>query len=88
MEKTQREAVLRDLVKGTVHEKIMYRQKREKLLIAFDKYKTNVQYGIETEDEEQHAIIIRWYRMLIDLNDIEKASYAIDNVPARIKYYL
>lgn len=59
------------------------RSKRVKLLTAFDKYKSNVDYGIERETEMQHKNMIAWYQDLLNLEEI-----AFDNVPERIKYYL
>lgn len=59
------------------------RAKREKLLVAFDKYKSNVEYGIERETQTQHENMIAWYEDLLDLKDI-----AFENVPERVKYYL
>lgn len=59
------------------------RAKRETLLIAFDKYKSNVNYGVEFESETDRINIITWYRLLLELN--EKAFV---NVPDRVKYYL
>lgn len=59
------------------------RVKRQPLLIAFDKYKSNVVYGVEFESEEQRQQIIAWYRLLLELNE-----FAFENVPERIKYYL
>lgn len=59
------------------------RGERAALLNAFDKYKSNVDYGIERETELQHENIIAWYRDLLDLKE-----YALNNIPERIKYYL
>ena len=59
------------------------RSRREQLLIAFDKYKSNVQYGIERETQMQHESMIAWYEDLLDLE-----TSAFENVPERIKYYL
>lgn len=59
------------------------RAKREPLLNAFDKYKSNVNYGIEIESETDRINIIDWYKLLLELNE-----YAFKNVPERIKYYL
>lgn len=59
------------------------RAKREPLLTAFDKYKSNVVYGVEFESEEQRQKIIAWYRLLLELNE-----FAFENVPERVKYYL
>ena len=57
--------------------------RREVLLRAFDKYKSNVQYGVEIESEEQHAVIVQWYRDMLDLK-----LEAFSNIPSRVKYYL
>lgn len=62
---------------------MLIRDARKELLNAFDKYKTNVQYGIIIEDEEMHKYIINWYNNLLDLKDI-----AFINIPEKIKYYL
>jgi hypothetical protein len=59
------------------------KNKREPLLIAFDKYKSNVNYGIEFESETDRTNIITWYRLLLELNE-----KAFANVPERVKYYL
>ena len=62
------------------------RRLREPLLVAFDKYKSNVNYGVEFETEEQRQKIIKWYNEIKNLNE----SYIIkdENIPDRIKYYL
>lgn len=72
-----------DLMKGTDYEQRELREKRKNLLLAFDKYKTNVQYGIEEESVIQHNKIMEWYHDLLDLK-----SEAFNNVPAKIQYYL
>lgn len=59
------------------------RLKREPLLTAFDKYKSNVFYGIEEETQEQKTNILTWYGKVLDLNE-----EAINNPPEKIKYYL
>ncbi len=56
---------------------------REPLLVAFDKYKSNVNYGVEFEGEEQREEIVKWYNAIKDLDED-----AINNVPEKIKYYL
>ena len=62
------------------------RRLREPLLIAFDKYKSNVNYGVEIESEEQRTKIIKWYNAIKDLNE----NYIVkeENIPERIRYYL
>lgn len=62
------------------------RMLREPLLIAFDKYKLNVFYGIELENEKQVNEILYWYKQIKELNE----DYITDKelIPKRIKYYL
>lgn len=57
------------------------RKKREPLLIAFDKYKTNVSYGLI--QETNHEEMKKWYLSILDLDED-----SINNVPTCIKYYL
>lgn len=61
------------------------RRKRLKLLKAFDTYKTNVTYGVEVEDSTTHTKIVKWYQ---DLLDLKNSAFIVENIPARIKYYL
>lgn len=66
--------------------KNILRSKRERMLIAFDKYKSSVNYGIITETTEERQAVIEWYNKLLDL---DKATIEnIDLVPNKIKYYL
>ena len=65
------------------NKKLLLREKREPLLIAFDTYKSNVNYGIEIETQEEKDLIIKWYKLILDLDE-----KAINNVPEKIKYYL
>ena len=59
------------------------RAKRKPLLTAFDIYKTNVFYSIETETTEEHDTIITWYEAILNLD-----AEALENVPANIVKYL
>ena len=61
------------------------RNKRIPLLLAFDKYKSNVNYGIVVEDEETKGRIISWYS---DLLNLVESAFEKDNIPSEIKYYL
>ena len=61
------------------------RNKRIPLLSAFDKYKTNVNYGIVVEDEETKGRIVSWYS---DLLNLVESAFKEENVPNEIKYYL
>ncbi len=58
------------------------RSKREPLLRAFDIYKTNLSYGIFSESEVDHNLIVNWYKDLLDLKES-----AFDNVPLLISKY-
>lgn len=60
-----------------------YREERVALLNAFDKYKINVQYGIEQETEREKETIVQWYKDLLNLK-----SEAFIDVPEKIKYYI
>lgn len=60
------------------------RVKRSELLIAFDKYRSAISYGIVTETEEEHAQIVTWYKAILNLD-----SAAINGeAPTKIAYYL
>ena len=59
------------------------RRLREPLLVAFDKYKTNVVYGLVIETPEEKELIINWYKSILDLNEA-----ALNDVPEKIKYFL
>ena len=61
------------------------REYRKELLEAFDTYKINVQYGIETETIEEHQKIMAWYNSILDL-PLEIETYK--NSPEKIKKYL
>lgn len=61
------------------------RSRRIKLLEAFDKYKSNVNYGIVAENLDTRAIIVAWYNDLLNL--VEEA-FIEENIPSEIKYYL
>lgn len=58
------------------------RIKRQALLVAFDKYKTNVLLGLEGTTTLSDDILI-WYHAILDLDED-----AINNPPERILYYL
>ena len=64
-------------------EKNQLRRQRKPLLEAFDKYKTNVLYGVITESKSQHTTVMYWYYSLLDLQ-----ASAFSNIPDVIKYYV
>lgn len=61
------------------------RKQRAILLEAFDKYKSNVNYGVVTEDEETRARIVSWYN---DLLNLVESAFEEENIPSEISYYL
>lgn len=54
---------------------------RKPLLQAFDIYKSNVSYGIETDNNREE--IIAWYNAILDLDE-----NAIYNPPIEIRRYM
>jgi hypothetical protein len=60
-----------------------YRSMRVPILSAFDIYKTNVTYGIDTETEEEKEEILEWY-----INILRLERVAFENVPNKIRRYL
>lgn len=60
-----------------------YRRLRQPLLSAFDIYKSNINYGLETETEEEHLEIMNWYSRLLNL-EID----TLLNVPTKIQRYI
>lgn len=69
--------------KNTNEYKELLRTKRKPLLNAFDIHKTNVNYGICTETEEEKQVILEWYYKILELDE-----EAINNVPEHIKRFL
>jgi hypothetical protein len=68
---------------GIVYRNTAIRQLRKPLLEAFDIYKSNVVYGVDTETEFEKAEIMAWYQDLLD-----KKENALRNVPLKIQRYL
>ena len=62
-----------------------FRVLRTALLEAFDKYKSNVNYGILSEDNETKIKIISWYN---DLLNLVESAFEDNNIPSEIKHYL
>lgn len=61
------------------------RRIREDILKAFDIYKANVIYGIESETEKEHEEILNWYKAMLDLpEDVE----IYQSAPEKIRRYL
>lgn len=68
---------------GTLYRNNAIRQLREPLLQAFDIYKSNVAYGVETETASEKAEIMSWYKGLLDLME-----NSLRNIPPKIQRYL
>ncbi len=68
---------------GSVYIDKAIRQLRKPLLEAFDIYKSNINYGVETETNEERTEIMDWYQKLLD-----KDETALKNVPKKIQRYL
>ena len=64
-------------------QKTCLRTLRAPLLAAFDIYKSNVQYGILQETEEEHAAVLAWYRALLGLE-----RWAVLEIPAPVARYV
>lgn len=68
-----------------------FRIERAMQLKAFDIYKSNVNYGLEEETEEQKQEIISWYNAILDFPDKITVNTVVDDfpkVPKAIKKYL
>ena len=59
------------------------RTQRARLFKAFDIYKSNIEYGVISETDSQHEIIVAWYRACLDLD-----YNAINNYPPVLEKYL
>jgi hypothetical protein len=64
------------LIKNTPYELEAFREKREKLLLAFDIYKANVLYGLIAETAEEHIKVVQWYQRLLNCD-----GTALDEIP-------
>lgn len=71
------------MIEGTEAELEVRRKMRASLLKAFDVYKTNVEYGVVEETQEEHDAILQWYRGLLDLDPT-----AISYPPEKVTSYL
>lgn len=67
------------------------RRKRATLLVAFDVYKANVDYGILSETEEERQAVLAWYQSLLDITEgvtMDETSPIWPETPQKIAYYL
>ena len=61
----------------------LLRVKRKRLFKAFDIYKSNIEYGVISETQEEHSQIVEWYQKCLDLD-----YNAINNYPPVLEKYL
>lgn len=66
------------------------RRARARYLKAFDIYKSNVTYGVESESEEQKAEVLEWYSDLLDITELVTAESVPEfpETPACVAKYL
>lgn len=66
------------------------RAQRAKLLSAFDVYKTNLYYGIESATEDEKTAILAWYDTLLGLPEtVSVESGAVwPDTPSKIARYI
>lgn len=62
---------------------VLLRDQRSKLLSTFDTYNVNVTRGITLETQAQKEKIMKWYYLMLDLNE-----EAIQNPPEEIVYFI
>ena len=61
----------------------VFRERRKILLSALDIYDKNVSKGRITETEYEKAIVDKWYKALLDLEE-----WAFTQIPETVKKYL
>lgn len=66
------------------------RRARARYLKAFDIYKSNVTYGVESESEERKAEVLEWYSDLLDITELVTAESVPEfpETPACVAKYL
>lgn len=66
------------------------RRRRAPLLRAFDVYKGNVYYGVETETENEKTAILAWYDAMLTLpeNVTLEEEVTWPEIPAKIERYV
>ena len=68
------------------------RSRRAKELKAFDIYKANVAYGIETETPEKKRELLKWYQNWLDFPETVTVdnyqAIVYPNLPAEVKKYM
>lgn len=72
-----------ELLNRAKYNQDVLRQQRSKLFMAFDIYKSNIEYGLITETDEAHQRIASWYLLALDLD-----YNAITNYPPELDKYL
>ena len=73
-----------ELLASVPEAKLNYlREVRKGLFSALDIYDKNVSKGRITETYEEKAVVDRWYRALLDLEE-----WAFKSVPSKVQVYL
>ena len=71
-----------DILERAKRDPEILRKKRAKLFKAFDILKENVNFGIDTMEDERKEEIKSWYRRALELD-----YDAIENYPVELKKY-
>lgn len=71
------------LIQKALRDPGILRAKRKRAFQAFDIYKSNVEYGVITETEQEHEAIMRWYLSCLELD-----QSAIENIPDKVGRYM
>lgn len=78
--------------RGMVAKQEKFRSFRQKQFSAFDIYKSNIDYGIIEETEEEREEIISWYMLMLEFPEyITEENYEtieFPETPAAIRSYL
>lgn len=65
-----------------------FREYRKQTFKAFDIYKSNVQYGLEFETEEERLEMITWYNNMKNFTNQINIINQYPTLPDKIKYYI
>lgn len=65
-----------------------FREYRKQVFKAFDIYKSNVQYGLEFETEEERLEMITWYNNMKNFTNQINIINQYPTLPDKLKYYI
>lgn len=66
----------------------LFREYRRQTFKAFDIYKSNVQYGLEIETEEERNEMIAWYHSMKNFTNQINTINNYPPLPDKLKYYI